>query len=168
MQTFNLTHRPETAPYRKATITHLAFIAVPFVVETQEGPLTIAPDTVDDWEDGYYLAYPADGSKPYAIAPKYVRENYVPAEPTAPPLDVPPPSLGRIVHFVLPDGPHAGQSRAAIITSVHGPKLVNLTVFLDQSGDMGQGKDFQITDRYWSRDYGPDGAPGTWHWPPRA
>jgi len=31
---------------------------------------------MDDWDNGYYIAYPDDGSKPYAISPAYVRQNY--------------------------------------------------------------------------------------------
>ena len=79
MQHFDLQSQPATAPYRKRTTVALAFIQEPFSVDTQEGVLVISPDTVDDWEDGYYLAYPSDGSKPYAIAPRYVRDNYMPA-----------------------------------------------------------------------------------------
>ncbi|MGD1973901.1 MAG: hypothetical protein PVH37_11705 [Desulfobacterales bacterium] len=45
-------------------------------VDTQEGELTISPETVDDWDNGYYIAYPDDGSKPYVISPAYVRQNY--------------------------------------------------------------------------------------------
>ena len=76
---FDLKNKPATQPYRKKTTVELAFVGEPFTVETQEGVLTISPQTVDDWEGGYYIAYPADGSKPYAIAPRYVRENYDPA-----------------------------------------------------------------------------------------
>ena len=64
-------------PMIKKTIVELAYIKEPFEVETQEGLMTISPETVEDWEDGYYLAYPEDGSKPYSISPKYVRDNYI-------------------------------------------------------------------------------------------
>jgi hypothetical protein len=78
MQTFSLDHKPENlVAHRKKTTVLLAFISEPFEVETQEGPMRIAPDTVDDWEDGYFIAYPDDGSKPYSIAPSFVRNNYV-------------------------------------------------------------------------------------------
>lgn len=53
------------------------FIKEPFVIATQEGELIIGPNTVDDWEDGYYIAYPWDGSKPYAISPSFIKANYV-------------------------------------------------------------------------------------------
>jgi len=79
MQHFDLTNKPETKPYMKARTTDLAFVASPFTLETQEGVMTISPETTDDWDGGYYIAYQSDGSKPYAIAPKYVRENYRPA-----------------------------------------------------------------------------------------
>lgn len=79
MRLFDLTNKPDTKSYRKTAITQLAFITEPFLVETQEGLMTIGPDTVDDWDGGYYIAYPSDGSKPYSISPKFVHENYVEA-----------------------------------------------------------------------------------------
>lgn len=75
---YTLTNRPETREYRRKTTVRLAFVTEPFTVETQEGVMTISPQTVDDWEGGYYIAYPSDGSKPYSIAPRYVRDNYEP------------------------------------------------------------------------------------------
>lgn len=78
MQTFSLENKPnDLEPHVKAGLTHLKFVNEPFIVETQEGPMVISPDTVDGWDEGYYIAYPADGSKPYSIAPAYVRQNYV-------------------------------------------------------------------------------------------
>lgn len=80
MQRFTLDNQPSNlAAHRKASTVGLSFQAEPFVVETQEGDMTIGPDTVDDWDGGYFLAYPSDGSKPYSIAPAFVRDNYVPA-----------------------------------------------------------------------------------------
>jgi hypothetical protein len=79
MKVFDLTNKPKTRPYRKKTTVDLSFVPEPFQVDTQEGLLTISPETVDDWDNGYYVAYPSDGSKPYAIAPAFVRDNYVPA-----------------------------------------------------------------------------------------
>lgn len=78
MIVFTLHNKPECLPYRKKTTVDLCFMNEPFEVETQEGTLIIAPDTVEDWDGGYFVAYPNDGSKPYAIAPSYVRSNYVP------------------------------------------------------------------------------------------
>jgi hypothetical protein len=40
--------------------------------------MKIGPDTVDDWDGGYYIAIPSDGSKLYSIAPRFVRDNYEP------------------------------------------------------------------------------------------
>lgn len=80
MQTFSIENKPAgIKPYRKVATTDLAFVSEPFQVETQEGLMVISPETVDDWDNGYYLAYPSDGSKPYSIAPSFVRQNYVEA-----------------------------------------------------------------------------------------
>jgi hypothetical protein len=77
MQIFSLENKPETIPYyRKKTTVQLLFVAYPFQVETQEGVMTISPQTVDDWDGGYYVAYPDDGSPPYSISPSFVRNNY--------------------------------------------------------------------------------------------
>ncbi len=72
---------PGLAFYRKRGRVQLLFVTEPFEVETQEGVMRIAPDTVEDWDGGYYVAFPDDGSKPYAIAPAYVRANYERNEP---------------------------------------------------------------------------------------
>jgi len=76
MKAFDLKNKPPTQRYRKKSEVELAYIEEPFKVDTQEGEMVITPETVDDWEDGYYIAYPDDGSKPYAISPDYVRKNY--------------------------------------------------------------------------------------------
>jgi hypothetical protein len=77
MNTYSLTNRPEgMATLQKTATIDAALIVVPFVVETQEGPMTISPETVDDWDGGYYIAYPSDGSKPYSIAPSFIKDNY--------------------------------------------------------------------------------------------
>jgi hypothetical protein len=77
MKKFDLKNKPPTQPYRKKSTVELAYINEPFKVVTQEGEMVISPETVDDWDDGYYIAYPDDGSKPYAISPAYVHQNYV-------------------------------------------------------------------------------------------
>ena len=85
MKTFSLATRPENlTPHRKKSLVYLGFIEEPFVVESQEGSMAIGPETVDDWDGGYYIAYPDDGSKPYSIAPSYVDKNYVEAEAEEP------------------------------------------------------------------------------------
>ena len=78
MHTFTLENKPVCLSYRKATTVDMLFVQEPFVVETQEGSMTISPETVDDWDGGYFVAYPSDGSKPYAISPSFVRANYRP------------------------------------------------------------------------------------------
>lgn len=78
MKTFSLTNPPvDLKPHHKKSVVRLCFISEPFTVDTQEGPMVISPETVDDWDGGYFIAYPEDGSKPYSIAPAYVRNNYV-------------------------------------------------------------------------------------------
>lgn len=75
---FTLKEKPDNlASHRKKTTVALSFQTEPFRVDTQEGVILISPDTVDDWDNGYYLAYPDDGSKPYSISPSFVRNNYV-------------------------------------------------------------------------------------------
>ncbi len=75
---YSLENKPGDIPsYRKKTTVQLLFVSEPFAVVTQEGVMTISPETVDDWEEGYFVAYPDDGSKPYSISPSFVRENYV-------------------------------------------------------------------------------------------
>ena len=79
-QRYSLASKPANLCwFRKTTRVQLMQVTEPFEVDTQEGVLLIAPDTVDDWDDGYFVAYPDDGTKPYAIAPAYVRANYEPA-----------------------------------------------------------------------------------------
>ena len=78
---YTLSNKPSDIPeYRKSATVQLLFITEPFAVETQEGVMNIGPETVDDWDGGYYIAYPDDGSKPYSISPSFVRKNYVLAE----------------------------------------------------------------------------------------
>lgn len=52
---------------------------------------------------------------------------------------MPEPAIGRIVHYVLEDGPAKGHSRPGQITSVfpqpEGPALLNLVVTLDGVND---------------------------------
>jgi hypothetical protein len=76
MKKFDIEDKPQTGLYRKRTTVSLAHINEPFEVETQEGQIVISPETGDDWDDAYYIAYPDNGSKPYAISPAYVRQNY--------------------------------------------------------------------------------------------
>jgi hypothetical protein len=78
-QRFTINHLPPAEDMRtmqKTATIDVAFVPEPFEVETQEGVLYIHPENVEDWDDGYYVAYPSDGSKPYAISPSFIRENY--------------------------------------------------------------------------------------------
>lgn len=77
---YSLDNRPDNlVEMRKTGTTSIAHVRDPFFVDTQEGVTEVHPGTVDDWDGGYYVAYPADGSKPYSIAPSFVRKNYEPA-----------------------------------------------------------------------------------------
>jgi hypothetical protein len=75
------------------------------------------------------------------------------------------PSIGRIVHYVLPDGRHPGEVRAAIITRVWGDTCVNLQVFIDGKNDYD---DPQNIDHTWktSAILGSETQSGHWFWPP--
>ncbi len=107
---------------------------------------------------------------------------------------MPEASIGRIVHFVLSEGPSKGESRPAQIVAVfpqsEGPPLVNVVVTLDGLND-----GFASSDEY-RHSHREDGSPGyraalsilhswqtsvahaeavgspptypphTWHWPP--
>ncbi|MFH8792187.1 hypothetical protein [Streptomyces sp. NPDC017941] len=73
----------------------------------------------------------------------------------------PPPTVGRIVHYVsygTPGGEYTSQCRAAVITAVHGPFLVDLAVmnpegmFFNREVTHGEAKH----------------EGGSWHWPERA
>jgi hypothetical protein len=71
---------------------------------------------------------------------------------------------GRTVHYVLEDGPHAGEHRPAIIVKVWSKSIgsVNLVVFMDGTND---GPDFGGCIR-WCTSVAPSEAmsPRTWHW----
>lgn len=72
---------------------------------------------------------------------------------------------GRIVHYVLDEGPGAGQHRPAIVVrnwSDDGAGCVQLQVFTDSYND-------GLENVVWrsSALYNREGAPGTWHWPER-
>ena len=77
MKTYSLESPPKgMVEMRKTATIWAVFIEEPFEVMTQEGPMVIHPDTVDDWDDGYYIAYPSDGTRPYSISPSFVEANY--------------------------------------------------------------------------------------------
>lgn len=81
-------------------------------------------------------------------------------------------TVGRIVHYVLPDGHHAGEHRPAVVVRVwdapipEGMGTVNLQVITDGSND---GPDYAsgmvwVTSALQDED---TKAPRTWHWPER-
>lgn len=74
---------------------------------------------------------------------------------------VPTPSIGRVVHFVVPDGPCAGQHRPAFIVQIWSGGYLNLQVFFDGSNDGPiHGQPWQT-----SVEYSEEPKPRTWHWP---
>jgi hypothetical protein len=79
------------------------------------------------------------------------------------------PSLGRIVHFVLPWEPRVGLHRPAIVTASADPfgEIVNLRVFLedgDVRNDIGGFHESVFVERV---KLSTTEAPGSWHWPER-
>ena len=77
-KTYDLENRPAWLVEMRKTVTiKVMFVKEPFQVVTQEGLMQISPETTTDWEGGYYVAYPSDGSRPYSISPSFMRDNYV-------------------------------------------------------------------------------------------
>lgn len=75
-------------------------------------------------------------------------------------------SVGRIVHYVLPDGRSAGEVRPLMVVRVwneHG--TVNGQLFTDCTND-GDAYKENLAWRT-SVAYSEEKLPGTWHWPPR-
>lgn len=86
------------------------------------------------------------------------------------------PTIGRIIHYVLPDGKNLGEVRAAMVTNVFpgvDEGICNGTVFLDELNDSGSSRYFGSAKYDESTRGDPDIVgvvhykPGTWHWPPR-
>ena len=78
MRTYDLTNRPPwLVEMRKTATIKVMFVNEPFQVDTQEGLMRISPETTTDWEGGYYVVYPSDGTKPYSISPSFMRDNYM-------------------------------------------------------------------------------------------
>ncbi len=81
-------------------------------------------------------------------------------------------TVGRIVHFVMPDGDH----RPAIVVRTWGGDCVQLQVFLDGTNDLtpaeNGGISREIAERglMWATSvpYSEQPQPRTWHWPERA
>lgn len=82
---------------------------------------------------------------------------------------------GRIVHYVLDAGPHAGEHRAAVVVKVWRKSdgappdngYSNLMVFLDGMNDSPTGVTHSML---WatSVEYSEEPKPRTWHWIERA
>lgn len=75
------------------------------------------------------------------------------------------PSIGRIVHFVLPamrSGP--ARHRPAVITMVYSDTCVNLRILFDANDPEIYG---EREDRRKSVVLDERGEPHTWHWPER-
>ncbi|MDP1580643.1 MAG: hypothetical protein Q8M02_10210 [Candidatus Didemnitutus sp.] len=80
------------------------------------------------------------------------------------------PSIGRLVHFTLNDGPSAGQIRPAIITNVHAGEspanestLVDLQVFLNGDGQTAAGD--HAGPLVWKTSVAQGDSVGQWHYP---
>lgn len=141
---------------------------------------------------GYSVAVPLADSRPVKVDDKarvwYCPDCGVPTEfggihfcyhsrkETTMPKDTTPPGLteGRIVHYVLADGPSAGQHRPAIVVRNWGQKLedgttsnptgcVQLQVFTDGPNDQ-----MANTTHASSVVYSEEPAPNTWYYPERA
>lgn len=77
------------------------------------------------------------------------------------------PTVGRIVHFVLDEGKHAGEHRPAIVVRVWSDDLINIEVFTDGEND-GYGQSLR-DNIVWQTSVRRDDShrPHTWHWPER-
>ena len=72
------------------------------------------------------------------------------------------PFIGRIVHFVLPNGEHRPAIIVRVWDSASSPEsYVNLQVFTDSDNDGLQNTMWRISVRQDVENM----APGTWHWP---
>ncbi|MCI0441325.1 MAG: hypothetical protein L0177_19665 [Chloroflexi bacterium] len=71
-------------------------------------------------------------------------------------------AIGRIVHYVLAEGPSDGQCRPAIIVRVWNQEtgMSNLDVFLDASNDGGGSLLMWATSISYAK-----GGLNSWHWP---
>lgn len=71
---------------------------------------------------------------------------------------------GCIVHYVLPDGSHAGEHRPAIVVKVWNQNqgYVNLQVFVDGTNDYPT--TYNGTVWATSIPFSEDPQPRTWHW----
>ena len=83
------------------------------------------------------------------------------------------PSIGRVVHYVVHEGPHAGEHRPALIVRVWSDTCVNLVVMMDGDNDQAGGITNGAPLTVWRTSIvyaAPDAEfpqpkNGTWHWP---
>ena len=74
---------------------------------------------------------------------------------------------GRMCHYVLPEGRHAGEHRAAVVAKVwDATGVVNLQVFTDGENDAGFSYASRANGVVWvtSAHYSEELLPHTWHW----
>lgn len=73
------------------------------------------------------------------------------------------PTVGSLVHYVLPDGISVGEHRPAIVVKIWTPTCVQLQVFTDSSND---GREY-ASGIVWKTSvvYDEGKQMGTWHWP---
>ena len=75
------------------------------------------------------------------------------------------PKLGDPVHYVLDEGTHAGEHRAAIVTNSPATLVVNLFVIADIDDDLLSGGRC-LTTHVRCVTWDETGRrPGSWHWP---
>lgn len=87
------------------------------------------------------------------------------------------PAVGRIVHYVLPDGTYPGAHRPAMIVRTwgsdeHPSETVQLAVFLDGSNDYPNAVEpgTSYLRPFWKTSIMHDEdekKPNSWHWPER-
>ena len=82
-------------------------------------------------------------------------------------------SVGRIVHYVLPNGRNPGEHRPAIVVNVWGTPTpdytpaVQLQVFTDSTNDFVEGPGSNGLLWATSVSHDEEHRIGTWHWPER-
>jgi len=76
------------------------------------------------------------------------------------------PTIGRIVHYVLNEGPHKGEHRPAVVVLPFSETTLNLQVFTDSNPE-GKYND-ELPPIMWATSILHDEdtkAPHSWHWP---
>lgn len=68
----------ELTEFRKTATTHMQWITEPTEVHTLEGSPFVVDPNLPEWEDGYWVSWPTDGSDPYPVSPRFVRDNMEP------------------------------------------------------------------------------------------